>query len=191
MAGHQIICLQGITVSLSHLNRLKCYNVLKSSADRTSSLSLRADNSLLIVQSLSYYGARIIPTIIMIVLQLTSSITGLIGLAYPLFNSFLPIYLKERVSNDAGVGETYRNYTIISVLGIPGSLIACLVVDWTRGSDSRWSLGGRKLTMAVSTALTGIFLFLFTTSKTEAAVLGFSCASGLTQYVLFILDSIA
>lgn len=40
--------------------------------------------------------------------------------------------------------------------------------------------------MAVSTLLTGIFLFLFTTSKTEAAVLGYSCASGLTQYVIWL-----
>ena len=37
--------------------------------------------------------------------------------------------------------------------------------------------------MAISTVLTGIFLFLFTTSKTNAAVLGYSCASGLTQFV--------
>jgi hypothetical protein len=113
--------------------------------------------------------------------------TGLIGLAYPLFNGFLPLYLKQRVSSTAGVAATYRNYTIISVLGIPGSLIACIAVDWTRNSQSRWSLGGRKLTMAISTLLTGIFLFLFTTSKSNAAVLGYSCASGLTQFVCLVL----
>ncbi|KAF5379816.1 hypothetical protein D9615_005781 [Tricholomella constricta] len=122
-------------------------------------------------------------------LAINSSITiilwGLIGLAYPLFNAFLPLYLRERVDSTAGVSETYRNYTIISVLGIPGSMIACAVVDWTRGSKSKWSVGGRKLTMAVSTALTGVFLFLFTTSKSEAAVLGFSCASGLTQNAMY------
>jgi len=99
-------------------------------------------------------------------------------------------------------------------MGVPGSLIACLVVDWTRksrpaadnleeaqgpeeedeekirrqGAPKRWSIwqgltvvGGRKLTMAVSTLLSGVFLFLFTTSKNQAAVLGYSCASALTQ----------
>jgi hypothetical protein len=93
-------------------------------------------------------------------------------------------------------------------MGIPGSIIACLVVDWTRkrsaandredSSDNEekrvreeakpysfWSgltvLGGRKLTMTISTLLTGVFLFLFTTSRNQAAVLGWSCASGLTQ----------
>ncbi|KAF8224337.1 MFS general substrate transporter [Tricholoma matsutake] len=86
---------------------------------------------------------------------ITILLWGLIGLGYPLFNGFLPLYLKQRVSSTGGgVASTYRNYTIISVLGIPGSLIACVAVDWTRNSNSRWSLGGRKLTMAVSTLLT-------------------------------------
>jgi len=118
---------------------------------------------------------------------ITILLWGLIGLAYPLFNGFLPLYLKERVSSTAGVDRTYRNYTIVSVLGIPGSLIACAVVDLTRGSrsKSKWTVGGRKLSMAVSTALTGVFLFLFTTSRSEAAVLGFSCASGLTQNAMY------
>jgi len=139
---------------------------------------------------------------------------ALIGLAYPLFNSFLPLYLSSRFASDSSVGTTYKNYAIISVMGVPGSLIACLIVDWTRKSSrpvetleeaqapeekkeekirhhktpKRWSfwqgltvVGGRKFTMAVSTLLTGVFLFLFTTSQNQAAVLGYSCASGLTQ----------
>lgn len=135
-------------------------------------------------------------------------ILGFIGLAYPLFNSFLPLYLNTRFATATDVSTGYRNYVIISVMGIPGSIIACLVVDWTRKKstaddredsseneekrlreDSKpysfWSglgvIGGRKLTMTISTLLTGIFLFLFTTSKNQAAVLGWSCASGLTQ----------
>lgn len=109
----------------------------------------------------------------------------LIGLAYPLFNGFITLYLTTQVPSDSSVSTTYRNYSIISVLGVPGSIIACLVVDWTRKNKSAFAMGGRKVTMAVSTALTGVFLFLFTTSKTTAAVLGYSCASGLTQLVAF------
>ncbi|EIW83728.1 MFS general substrate transporter [Coniophora puteana RWD-64-598 SS2] len=115
-------------------------------------------------------------------------IWGLIGLAYPLFNAYLPLYLAAQGSSSGSgsLDETYRNYAIISVLGIPGSLIACAVVDWTRGSSgSRFFIGGRKLSLAVSTALTGIFLFLFTTSHNAAAVLGWSCASGLTQNAMY------
>ncbi|KAI4524321.1 hypothetical protein K525DRAFT_267141 [Schizophyllum commune Loenen D] len=104
---------------------------------------------------------------------------GLIGLAYPLFNPFLPLYLADRVSDsDSSTDTIYRNYTIISVLGIVGPGSAYLFVDWTRSSaniDSdaqhansepkrstrKFTLVGRKLVMALSTVLTGVFLFLF------------------------------
>ncbi|CAE6479140.1 unnamed protein product [Rhizoctonia solani] len=123
-------------------------------------------------------------------LALNTSLTivcwALIGLAYPLYNAFLPIYLNQRsVSQGSGtIDETYRNYSILSVLGIPGSIIACVMVDWTRGSG-RWSFGGRKFAMAISTCLTGVFLFLFTQAKNEAGVLGFNCASTLTQNAMY------
>ncbi|KAL1693218.1 major facilitator superfamily domain-containing protein [Schizophyllum commune] len=135
--------------------------------------------------------------------SMTILLWGLIGLAYPLFNAFLPLYLANRVSdNDSSTDTIYRNYTIISVLGIVGPGIACLFVDWTRSnanidsdalhansepkrSTRKFTLVGRKLVMALSTLLTGVFLFLFTTSKTDAAVLGFSCASALTANAMY------
>ncbi|KAG8730092.1 hypothetical protein FRC12_020507, partial [Ceratobasidium sp. 428] len=118
--------------------------------------------------------------------SLTVACWGLIGLAYPLYNAFLPIYLSQRsVSQGSGsIDETYRTYSIVSILGIPGSIIACIMVDWTRG-DGKWSFGGRKFAMASSTCLTGIFLFLFTQAKNEAGVLGFNCASALTQNAMY------
>ncbi|KAF7345802.1 Sugar transporter [Mycena venus] len=110
----------------------------------------------------------------------------LIGLAYPLFNGFITLYLSTQVKNQtSSTYRTYRDYSIISVLGVPGSIIACLVVDYTRKNPNKFAMGGRKVTMALSTALTGIFLFLFTTSKTENAVLGYSLASGLTQNAMY------
>ncbi|KAK7026038.1 hypothetical protein VNI00_015765 [Paramarasmius palmivorus] len=118
--------------------------------------------------------------------SITIALWGLIGLAYPLFNGFITLYLTTQVpDSDTSVSRTYRDYTIISTLGVPGSILACFVVDWTRKSQSRFSFGGRKLTMAVSTCLTGVFLFLFTTSKSQAAVLGYSCASSLTQNAMY------
>ncbi|KAI0787248.1 MFS general substrate transporter [Irpex lacteus] len=112
-------------------------------------------------------------------------IWGLIGLAYPLFNGFLVLYLQNKLTFSDSVDRTYRDYTIVAVLGIPGSALACLIVDWTRGSKSRYAIGGRKLALAVSTLATGLFLFLFTTTTTEAAYLGFSCASSLTQNAMY------
>ncbi|KAG6903429.1 hypothetical protein C0995_005452 [Termitomyces sp. Mi166 len=81
---------------------------------------------------------------------------GLIGLAYPLFNAFLPLYLKQRVvsSPDSGsIDTTYRNYVIISIVGALGSILASLIIDWTRGLNSRWFLGGRKLIMSMYSVL--------------------------------------
>lgn len=42
---------------------------------------------------------------------------GIIGLAYPLYNAFLPVYLANAgaQANDGSVYTTYRNYVIISV----------------------------------------------------------------------------
>ncbi|KAL0578862.1 hypothetical protein V5O48_003142 [Marasmius crinis-equi] len=119
--------------------------------------------------------------------SITIALWGLIGLAYPLYNGFITLYLSTQVKTaETSTNTTYRDYAIISVCGVPGSIIACLVVDYTRKNQgSKFALGGRKLTMAVSTALTGVFLFLFTTSKTQAAVLGFNCASGFTQNAMY------
>ena len=105
---------------------------------------------------------------------------SLLGLAYPLFNGFLVLYLQDRISFDDTLNKTYRDYVIVGVLGIPGSMIACVIVDWTRNSG-RFAIGGRKFALAISTLATGLFLFLFTTATTESAYLGYSCASSLTQ----------
>ncbi|KAJ7818568.1 MFS general substrate transporter [Mycena olivaceomarginata] len=111
---------------------------------------------------------------------------SLLGLAYPLFNGFITLYLSTQVKNQtSSTYRTYRDYYIISILGVPGSIIACQV--YTRKNPNKFAMGGRKVTMALSTALTGIFLFLFTTSKTENAVLGYSLASGLTQEMYGVL----
>jgi len=117
--------------------------------------------------------------------SLTILCWGLIGLAYPLFNAFLPVYLSERnVGSSDSISATYRQYTIVSVLGIPGSIIACYLVEITRGKG-RWTIGGRKYSMAVATALTGIFLFLFTTAKDASQTLAYSCVTSLTQNAMY------
>lgn len=110
--------------------------------------------------------------------SLVITLWALIGLAYPLYNAFLPIYLNQRsVSSGGGLNQTYRNYTIISACGIPGSILGGLLVEL------RWL--GRKGTMSLATLLTGIFLFLFTTASNNAAVLGWNCATALTQNLMY------
>jgi MFS family permease len=50
----------------------------------------------------------------------------------------------------------------------------------------KWSfIAGRKGAMALSTLLSGVFLFLFTQATTNQAVLGWNCASALTQNAMY------
>jgi MFS family permease len=79
-------------------------------------------------------------------------------MAYPLFNAFLPQYLEHTGKDQAPVPAdvVYRNMVITSIAGVPGSFIACYTVDMPGL--------GRKGTMAISTLITGLSLFLFTLS---------------------------
>lgn len=101
-----------------------------------------------------------------------------IGMGYPLFNAFLPQYL----ANSGGGAATptsivYRNYAITSIVGVPGSLIACYTVNI--------KYIGRKGTMAISTAISGVFLFLFTTSTDSGAQLAFSSLEAFFQNIMY------
>ncbi|CAL3972766.1 unnamed protein product [Diplocarpon coronariae] len=103
-----------------------------------------------------------------------------IGMGYPLFNAFLPQYLA-RGTNSSGatisVNETYRNYAITSVVGVPGSVIACYTVDI--------KYIGRKGTMAISTMLSGVFLFLFTLKSDADYQLIFSSLEAFFQNIMY------
>ena len=78
-----------------------------------------------------------------------------IGMGYPLFNAFLPQYLSNAGKDQppTPTAIVYRNYAITSIVGVPGSIIACYTVDI--------KYIGRKGTIAAATLLTAIFLFLF------------------------------
>lgn len=104
-----------------------------------------------------------------------------IGLAYPLFNSFILLYLeKSGGGSDVttnSMSETYRNYVIISVCGIPGSLLATWMVNLPRS--------GRRGAMAIGTLLSGIFLYGFTAMSTSDGTLAFSCVTAFTQNIMY------
>lgn len=103
---------------------------------------------------------------------------GLIGLAFPLYNAFLPTYLENHGYNGGktSVYITYRNLLIIAVLGVPGSLIAGLLVELRIG---------RKGVLIGSLLLTGIFLFCSTTAKTSNAYLGWNCGFSFVSNIMY------
>jgi sugar phosphate permease len=93
-----------------------------------------------------------------------------IGMVTPLYNVFLPFYLKSR---GADVGDdsnytTWRDYAINQVAGLVGPLIAAVTVE------SKFF--GRRGTLAVGALITMVLQFGYTQIKTPAQNLGVSAA---------------
>ncbi|KAF9055581.1 MFS general substrate transporter [Panaeolus papilionaceus] len=115
----------------------------------------------------------------MIVTSLLISIWALIGLAFPLYNSFVTYYLATRGAEfgDGSVYITYRNQAILSTIGVPAALLAGYTVSLP--------YLGRRGTLSIFTLLTGIFILLSTTSRTSNALLGWNCAYTFTSNVMY------
>ncbi|KAH7234326.1 major facilitator superfamily domain-containing protein [Fusarium solani] len=104
-------------------------------------------------------------TLSTILIWLSWAITGL---AYPLFYVFLPAYLSTRVpGKTVSQFETYRNLTLTTISGIPGSLIAGYLVSTRLG---------RKYTMFIGALASMALFFGITGIKTDAQNVGISCA---------------
>ncbi|KAK4153606.1 hypothetical protein C8A00DRAFT_33626 [Chaetomidium leptoderma] len=111
-----------------------------------------------------------------------------IGMGYPLFNAFLPQYLSHGGSNDGSpdspaseiTAEAYRNYAITSIAGVPGSLLAAYAVDM------KSPFLGRRGTLAISTLVSAVFLFLFVKlGTTPLSQLAFSCVEAFAQNIMY------
>ncbi|KAM5351154.1 hypothetical protein ACJ41O_003877 [Fusarium nematophilum] len=102
-----------------------------------------------------------------------------IGMAYPLYNSFIPIYLENKGVSQGGssLETTYRNYAIQAACGIPASILGGFTVDLKKV--------GRKGTGTFACIGTGVFLFLFTRANSEAGVIGFTCAIAFFQNLVY------
>ncbi|CAH6722451.1 putative uncharacterized MFS-type transporter PB1E7.08c [[Candida] jaroonii] len=103
---------------------------------------------------------------------------SIIGLAFPLYNAFLPTLLatKGDANKPLSVYLTYRNSLIISVIGIPGAILAGFLVELKTG---------RKGTLIFSLVFTGIFLFVSTTAKTSNAYLGLNCGFSFFSNIMY------
>ncbi|KAI9372864.1 major facilitator superfamily domain-containing protein [Aspergillus egyptiacus] len=94
----------------------------------------------------------------------------LVGLAYPLFNVFLPSYLASR---GAEFGEdspyiTWRNYALTNACGIFGPVLAGFLCR------TRWCWG-RRGTMVVGALVTMVFFFSYTKIRTADQNVAFTC----------------
>ncbi|KAG6332981.1 hypothetical protein ID866_6109 [Astraeus odoratus] len=104
---------------------------------------------------------------------------ALIGLAFPLYNAFVTYYLETR---GAAVGTTslyitYRNQVILSVIGVPGALMAGYLVELP--------ILGRRGTLSIFTILTGVFILSSTTARTSNSYLAWNCGYSYTSNVMY------
>ncbi|KAK4624365.1 MFS siderochrome iron transporter 1 [Fulvia fulva] len=95
----------------------------------------------------------------------------LIGLAYPLFNVFLPTYLATRGAALGGLSDSarWRNYAIANLCSIPSPILAGFMCR----SRIFW---GRRGTMIIGALVTMAFFFAYTQVRSNAQNLGFTCA---------------
>lgn len=113
-----------------------------------------------------------------------------IGMGYPLFNAFLPQYFARQHAGDNDESlqsetdtisaATYRNYAITSIMGLPGSLLAAYLVDHPS------PFLGRRGTLASSTFISAVFLFLFVIlGTTPTSQLLISCVEAFAQNIMY------
>ena len=95
----------------------------------------------------------------------------MIGIAYPLYFNFLPTYLAQKFTDNSytSLSLTYRNYCIQSAVGCVGPMLAALLIQTRLG---------RRYIMAIAAVATGIFLMAYTTARSSASSLAFSCVLG-------------
>jgi len=111
--------------------------------------------------------------------SLLITLWALIGLAFPLYNGFVTYYLQSRGADfgDSSVYITYRNQVIISVIGVPGALLAGYCVELP--------FLGRRGTLSIFTLLTGVFIMASTTARTSDALLGWNCGYSFTSNIMY------
>ncbi|KAL4248788.1 MFS transporter superfamily protein [Abortiporus biennis] len=107
------------------------------------------------------------------------AIWGIIGLASTLYNNFLPFLLASRGAKfgDSSYYITYRNQVILGVIGVPGAFLAGWAVEQP--------VIGRRGTLAISSGLTGAFLFATTTARNSNALLGWNCGYTFFSNIMY------
>ncbi|KAF5862173.1 hypothetical protein ETB97_012070 [Aspergillus alliaceus] len=88
-----------------------------------------------------------------------------------------PLFATKRLRIATSTYETYRNYAITGVVGLPGPVLACYTVGI--------KYVGRKGTMAISTLITGILLFCFTAANTSNTQLVCSTLESFFQVITY------
>ncbi|KAL2127825.1 hypothetical protein VTI74DRAFT_10114 [Chaetomium olivicolor] len=184
-----------VVQGIAHKNSRKTWlteDILEAVVDGPADPSLNRLSASGIIRTrlASFSAERIRPLFHTRKLALTTSLIwfcwATIGMGYPLFNAFLPQYLSHGGNKPDDslapeiTGETYRNYAITSIAGVPGSLLAAYTVDMNS------PFLGRRGTLAISTLISAVFLFLFVQlGTTPSSQLAFSCVEAFAQNIMY------
>ncbi|KAL5037575.1 transporter, variant 2 [Batrachochytrium dendrobatidis] len=104
-------------------------------------------------------------------------IWSLVSMGYIMFNGFLTKFLKFHGGKiPLSDTETYRNYVIISIFGVPGSIIGMYAVDTQLGRIGTMSLA------TLGTSISLCLLTVFTSSNSQMII---SCIESLLQNVMY------
>ncbi|KLO95346.1 related to synaptic vesicle transporter SV2 (major facilitator superfamily) [Fusarium fujikuroi] len=108
-------------------------------------------------------------------------IWALIGIAYPLYTIFLPYYLAAHGANFGETSNyiTYRDWTVSSIVGIFGPVLSTILVS-SRFFKSKRSM---LLTGIICAAFSGAF----TSARTAAENLAFSCMINFSLNALYAI----
>ncbi|CAA7262740.1 unnamed protein product [Cyclocybe aegerita] len=106
-------------------------------------------------------------------------VIGLMSLATTLYMSFVTYYLSTRgvVFGDGSIYITYRNLVIISIFALPGPSFSAYLIECR--------LLGRRRTLAISTALTGVFVLATTSARSSTVLLLWNCANSVTSNMMY------
>ncbi|KAK0634400.1 major facilitator superfamily domain-containing protein [Bombardia bombarda] len=103
---------------------------------------------------------------------------AMIGLAYPLFYVFLPSYLASRGAHlNVSTFDSWRNYALTNISSIFGPILA--------GWMCNLPILGRRYTMLIGALMTSAFFFAYTSVRTGAQDVGFSCAIGFCLNIYY------
>ncbi|KAF2644609.1 putative sugar transporter [Massarina eburnea CBS 473.64] len=176
---HEVARRNGKTSSLTLEELELCNNLAASTGTQQQSHATAAVKRNLEKINTSHIRALFASKKLAISTSLITLIWAFIGLGFPLYNAFLP-FIQATRGADFGDGSTYltyRNSLIIAALGVPGCLLGGILVETPKV--------GRKGTLALSTILTGVFLFCSTTALNSAALLGWNCAYNFMSNIMY------
>jgi len=104
---------------------------------------------------------------------LLSIIWFTINVGFSSFNMFLPVLLTR---NGIVIEHAYQDVFIYAAVGIPGSLLGAYLVE---------TKFGRKWTMAIWTAMSGLFMLTFGFSRSHVLFITFSSFVSFSSQIMY------